>query len=138
MTMGGSSGGAAALTMAWFRPDLYRRVLSYSGTFVNLRNGPEAPLGAYEYIEHLFPAGEKKPFRIWIQVSENDNGANTPSEGRRNWVTANSRFAKVLKDKGYAYQFVYSKGAGHTQRKVINNSLPQALEYVWLDYTPSR
>jgi len=138
MTMGGSSGGAVALTMAWFRPDLYHRVLSYSGTFVNLRNGPEAPLGAYEYIEHLFPQSEKKPFRLWIQVSENDNGSKTPSEGRRNWVTANSRFAKVLKDKGYPYQFVYSKGAGHTQRKVIDNTLPQALEYVWLDYTPRR
>jgi len=138
MSFGGSSGGAAALTMAWFRPDLYHRVLSYSGTFVNLRNGPEAPLGAYEYIEHLFPQSEKKPFRIWIQVSENDNGAKTPSEGRRNWVTANARLAKVLKDKGYAYQFVYSKGGGHTQRKVINNTLPQALEYVWLDYTPRR
>ena len=83
-------------------------------------------------------ASEKKPFRMWIQVSENDNGSKTPAEGRRNWVTANSRLAKILKDKGYAYQFVYSKGAGHTQRKVINNTLPQALEYVWLDYTPRR
>jgi enterochelin esterase-like enzyme len=138
MTMGGSSGGAVALTMAWFRPDLYHRVLSYSGTFVNLRNSPEAPLGAYEFIEHLFPQGERKPLRMWIQVSENDNGSKTPSESRRNWVIANSRLAKVLRDKGYAYQFVYSKGAGHTQRKVINNSLPQALEYVWLDYIPRR
>jgi len=138
MTLGGSSGGAAALTMAWFRPDLYHRVLSYSGTFVNLRNGPEAPLGAYEYIEHLFPNSEKKPFRLWIQVSENDNGSKTPSEGRRNWVTANSRLAKILKDKGYDYEFVYAKGAGHTQRKVIDNSLPQALEYLWLDYKPAR
>ena len=34
-TMGGSSGGAAAFTMAWFRPDLYHRVLTYSGTYVN-------------------------------------------------------------------------------------------------------
>jgi enterochelin esterase-like enzyme len=138
MTMGGSSGGAAALTMAWFRPDLYHRVLSYSGTFVNLRNSAEAPLGAYEYIEHLFPGTEKRPYRIWIQVSENDNGSKSPSEGRRNWVIANARLAKILKDKGYAYQFVYSKGAGHTQRKVINNTLPQALEYVWLGYTLQR
>ena len=135
MTLGGSSGAAAALTMAWFRPDLYHRVLSYSGTFVNLRNGPEAPLGAYEYIEHLFPNSEKKPFRIWLQVSENDNGVKTASANRRNWVTANSRLAKILKDKGYPYQFVYSKGAGHTQRKVINHTLPQALEYVWQGYT---
>ena len=84
------------------------------------------------------PASEKKPFRIWLQVSENDNGSKTSAEGRRNWVIANSRLAKILKDKGYAYQFVYSKGAGHTQRKVINNTLPQALEYVWLDYIPRR
>jgi iron(III)-enterobactin esterase len=138
MTMGGSSGAAAALTMAWFRPDLYHRVLAYSGTFVNLRNSPEAPLGAYEYIEHLFPESEKKPFRIWMQVSENDNGAKSSSEGRRNWVIANARLAKVLKGKSYPYQFVYSKGAGHTQRKVINNTLPQALEYVWLDYSVRR
>jgi hypothetical protein len=55
-----------------------------------------------------------------------------------NWVIANSRLAKALRDKGYAYQFVYSKGAGHTQRKVIDNTLPQALEYVWLDYRPQR
>ena len=138
MTLGGSSGGAVALTMAWFRPDLYHRVLSYSGTFVDLRRSPEAPLGAYEYIEHLFPASEKKPFRLWIQVSENDNGSRSPAEGRRNWVIANSRLAKIFKDKGYAYQFVFSKSAGHTQRKVIDNSLPQALEYVWMDYRPGR
>ena len=135
MVLGGSSGGAAALTMAWFRPDLYHRVLSYSGTFVNLRSSPEAPLGAYEFIEHLFPNAEKKPLRLWIQVSENDNGAKTPSASRRNWVIANSRLAKILKDKGYHYQFVYTKGAGHTQRKVINHTLPQALEYVWQGYS---
>jgi len=138
MTLGGSSGGAVALTMAWFRPDLYHRILTYSGTFVALRRTPEAPFGAYEYIEHLFPNSEKKPFRLWIQVSENDNGSKSSSENRNNWVIANSRLAKILKDNGYPYQFVYSKGAGHTQRKVINNSLPQALEYVWLDYTPPR
>ncbi|MCU1326888.1 MAG: putative esterase [Bryobacterales bacterium] len=50
--------------MAWFRPDLYHRVLSYSGTFVNLRSSPEAPLGAYEYIEHLFPDTPQKPLRL--------------------------------------------------------------------------
>src|SRR5579863_4116872 len=135
MTLGGSSGGAVALTMAWFRPDLYHRVVTYSGTFVNLRNSPEAPLGAYEYIEHLFPDTPKKPLRLWIQVSENDNGSKTPSQNKRNWVTANSRLAKILKDKGYPYQFLYTKGAGHTQRKVINNTLPQALEYVWQGYS---
>ena len=63
MTYGGSSGGAMALTMAWFRTERYHRVLSYSGTFVDLREGPEAPHGAYEYPEHFFPdtAGEAAP-----------------------------------------------------------------------------
>ena len=135
MTLGGSSGGAVALTMAWYRPDLYHRVLTYSGTFVNLRGSPEAPLGAYEYIEHLFPNTPKKPLRLWLQVSENDNGAKTASENRRNWVIANARLARILKEKGYPYQFVYTRGAGHTQRKVIDNTLPEALEYVWQGYT---
>jgi enterochelin esterase-like enzyme len=134
MTYGGSSGGAMALTMAWFKPELYHRVLSYSGTFVDLRRGPEAPHGAWEYLENFFPRSPVKPFRIWIHVSENDLGANTASADRRNWVIANQRFARVLKDKGYHYQFVYAKNAGHVDRNVIRQTLPQALEYVWQDY----
>jgi enterochelin esterase family protein len=134
MTYGGSSGGAMALTMAWFRTDRYHRVLSYSGTFVDLRNSPEAPHGAYEYPEHFFPDKPVKPLRIWMHVSENDLGAKTASADRRNWVIANQRLAGVLKAKGYHYQFVYSKNSGHVDRKVIGQTLPQALEYVWQGY----
>jgi hypothetical protein len=113
-----------ALTMAWFRTERYHRVLSYSGTFVDLRNGPEAPHEAYEYPEHFFPNGPVKPLRIWMHVSENDIGAKTTAAERRNWVIAN----------GYHYQFVYAKSAGHVDRNVISQTLPQALEYVWQDY----
>jgi enterochelin esterase-like enzyme len=134
MTYGGSSGGAMALTMAWFRTERYHRVLSYSGTFVDLREGPEAPHGAYEYPEHFFPDTPAKPLRIWMHVSENDLGAKTASADRRNWVIANQRLAGVLKAKGYHYQFVYAKNAGHVDAKVIRQTLPQALEYVWQDY----
>jgi iron(III)-enterobactin esterase len=49
-------------------------------------------------------------------------------------VIANQRLAGVLKAKGYHYQFVYSKSAGHVDAKVIRQTLPQALEYVWKDY----
>ena len=74
---------------------------------------------------------------MWIQVSENDNGPNAlrkpPQSGDRQLPAG-----KILKDKGYAYQLVHSKGAGHAQREVINNCLPQALEFVWLDYVPRR
>lgn len=134
MTYGGSSGGAMALTMAWYRTERYHRVLSYSGTFVDLREGPEAPHGAYEYPEHFFPDNPVKPLRIWMHVSENDIGAKSASADRRNWVIANQRLAGVLKAKGYHYQFVYAKNAGHVDAKVISQTLPQALEYVWQDY----
>ena len=33
--MGYSSGGACAFIMAWYHPELYHRVLTYSGTFIN-------------------------------------------------------------------------------------------------------
>jgi enterochelin esterase-like enzyme len=134
MTYGGSSGGAMALTMAWFKPELYHRVLSYSGTFVDLQRGPQAPHGAWEYLENFFPSNPARPYRIWMHVSENDLGANTASADRRNWVIANQRLAQVLKDKGYHYQFVYAKNAGHVDSKVIRQTLPQALEYVWQGY----
>ncbi len=134
MTYGGSSGGAVAFTMAWFRPDLYHRVLTYSGTYVDLRRGPDAPHGAWEYVEHFIPDGPAKPLRVWMEVSEDDIGAASASSDRRNWVIANQRMAAVMKAKGYHYQFVYAKGAGHTDGKVTAQTLPQALEYVWQGY----
>ena len=134
MTWGGSSGGAVSLTMAWFKPELYHRVLTYSGTYTDLQRGPDAPHGAWEYHEHFIPDSPAKPLRIWMEVAQNDIGPNTPSANRRNWVIANERMAAVLKAKGYHYQFVYAKNAGHVDAKVINQTLPQALEFVWKGY----
>lgn len=134
MTFGGSSGGAVSLTMAWFKPELYHRVLTYSGTYTDLQHGPDAPHGAWEYLEHFIPDHPAKPLRVWMEVAENDIGANSPSSGRRNWVIANQRMAAVMKAKGYHYQFVYAKNAGHVDVKVINQTLPQALEFLWKGY----
>ena len=134
MTLGGSSGGAVAFTMAWFKPDLYHRVLTYSGTYVNLQNSPEVPHGAWEYPEHLISDSAVKPLRVWLEVAQNDNGAGTAAEARRNWVIANQRMAAVLKAKGYHYQLIYAKNGGHTEAKIINQTLPQALEYLWQGY----
>jgi enterochelin esterase family protein len=131
-TMGGSSGGAAALSMAWFHPELYRRVLVYSGTFVNLRNGPDAPHGAWEYHENYIPkTTPNKPLRIWLQVGERDNGATASDASMRNWVLANLHMATVLKSKGYSYQFVYSREAGHVDRPVRAMTVAPALEWLW-------
>ena len=134
MTFGGSSGGAVSFTMAWFKPELYHRVLTYSGTYVDLQHGPDAPHGAWEYLEHFIPDSPAKPLRVWMEVAENDIGANTASSNHRNWVIANQRMAAVMKAKGYQYQFVYAKNAGHVDAKVINQTLPQALEFLWKGY----
>jgi enterochelin esterase-like enzyme len=135
-TMGGSSGAAAAFTMAWFHPELYHRVISYSGTFVNQQSplNPDSPHGAWEYHEHLIPAAEVKPIRVWLHVSENDNGARRDEASLHNWVLANQRMVAALKEKGYHYQYVFAKNAGHTDAKVYDQTLPEALEWVWRGY----
>lgn len=135
-TMGGSSGGAAAFTMAWFHPDLYRRVLTYSGTYVDQQSppNPASPHGAWEYHEHLIPQSEKKPARIWLEVSENDNGSKRDEASLHNWVMANQRMAAALKAKGYEYRYVFAKNAGHTDGKVTRQTLPEALEWLWKGY----
>ena len=102
--------------MAWLHPNLYRRVISYSGTFVALQRNATAPNGAWDYHQTFIPGSERKPLRIWLHVSENDLGANTPAEQMRNWVIANNRMADVLKAKGYPYQFVFSEASGHVDR----------------------
>jgi len=135
-TFGMSSGAAAALTMAWLHPNLYHRVVSYSGTFVALQKNVTAPNGAWDFHQTFFPNSERKPLRIWIHVSENDLGSTTPAEGMRNWVIANERMAGVLKAKGYPYQFVFSEAAGHVDQRVQLQTMPEAFEWVWKGYKP--
>ena len=133
-TMGTSSGGAAALSMAWYRPDLYHRVLSYSGTFVNQQWPPSAdtPHGAWEYHERLIPAAPRKPIRIWLEVGDRDLlDPNVMRDGMHDWVVANERMATVLAAKGYRYQFVFARNSGHGDRAVKQQTLPAALEWLW-------
>ena len=135
-TMGCSSGAAAAFTMAWFRPDLYHRVLSYSGTYVNQQSptNPASLHGAWEYHEHLIPGRERKPLRVWLQVGENDLGSQRDEASLHNWVMANRRMAAALKSKGYAYRFTFSLGAKHCDGRVKKETLPEALEWLWEGY----
>jgi enterochelin esterase-like enzyme len=134
-TMGCSSGGAAAMAMAWYRTDLYHRVLSYSGTFVYQQwpYNPETPHGAWDFHETLIPNSPKKPLRVWMHVSDRDN-LNT-RDNYHDWVLANENMAKALAAKGYHYQFVFAKNAGHCDRSVKAQTLPLALEYVWQGYS---
>jgi enterochelin esterase family protein len=137
-TMGGSSGGAAAFTMAWFHPELYRKVLTYSGTYVNQQSpfNSKTPHGAWEYHENLIKKAAKKPIRVWLEVSEKDNGWDKDEASLHNWVMANQRMAAELKTKGYDYRYVFAKNAGHTDRKVTRQTLPGALEWLWKGYSP--
>jgi enterochelin esterase-like enzyme len=137
-TMGGSSGGSCALIMAWYHPELYHRVLTYSGTYVNQQwpYNPQTPHGAWEFHEHLIPNSPVKPIRLWMEVGDRDNF--NDRDGMHDWVLANENMAKVLAAKGYHYQFVFARNAGHTDRAVKQQTLPEALEYVWQGYSPAK
>ena len=125
-----------ALNMAWLAPNLYHRVISYSGTFVALQRNAIAPNGAWDYHDRFIPNSERKPIRIWLHVSGNDNGAAATAGSMRNWIIANTRMADALKKKGYAYQFVFSEAAGHVDRRVQLQTMPEAFEWVWKGYKP--
>jgi enterochelin esterase family protein len=136
-TMGGSSGGSCALIMAWYHPELYHRVLTYSGTYVNQQWPPDplTPHGAWEFHEHLIPDSKPKPIRIWMEVGDRDNfNPNAMHDNMHDWVVANENMARALAAKGYHYQFVFARNAGHTDRTVKQQTLPEALEYVWNGY----
>ena len=139
--MGCSSGGAAALTMGWFRPDLFRRLITYSGTFVDQQDddAPEEadyPLGAWEYHSgmKLIESTDKKPLRIFTHVAENDLRANDPEETYHNWVMANQRTAAALKARGYDYRYVFSRASRHCDGNVFEQTLADTLVWMWRGY----
>jgi len=136
-TMGCSSGAAAALIMAWYHPELYHRVLSYSGTYVNQQwpSSTETPHGAWEFHERLIANTPAKPIRIWMEVGDRDLfSPNIMKDNMHDWVVANENMAKVLAAKGYHYQFTFARNAGHCDRAVKQQTLPQALEWLWKGY----
>ena len=137
--MGGSSGAACAFIMAWYHPELYRRVLAYSGTWVNQQwpYNRETPHGAFEFHEHLIPHSPVKPIRIWMEVGDQDLlNPNVMDDHMHDWVVANELMAKSLAAKRYHYQFVFSRNAVHVDYPTKAQTLPEALEYLWHGYTP--
>ena len=139
-TVGYSSGGACALIMAWYHPELYHRVLTYSGTFVNQQwpYNPQTPHGAWEFHEKLIPNSSPKPIRMWMEVGDRDLfNPNVMRDNMHDWVVANEDMAKVLAAKGYHYQFVFARNAVHVDRAVVQQTLPEALQYLWQGYRSS-
>ncbi len=135
--MGNSSGGSAALEMAWYHPEWYHRVITYSGTYVNQQwpFNSETPGGAWDFHEKLIPQSDPKPIRLWMEVGDRDLlNPNVMRDNMHDWVAANNRMATVLKAKGYHYQYIFALNAGHVERAVRNQTLPEALEWVWQGY----
>ena len=138
-TMGGSSGGSAAFIMAWYHPELYHRVLAYSITAVNQQwpHSAETPHGAWEFHERLIPNSPVKPIRVWMEVGDRDFlNPNVMRDDMHDWVVASENMARVLAAKGYHYQFVFARNAVHCDRAVKQQTLPEALEWLWRGYAP--
>ncbi|HMI94153.1 MAG TPA: alpha/beta hydrolase-fold protein [Polyangiales bacterium] len=140
-TLGCSSGGAAALTMGWLRPEWFGRLITYSGTFVDQQDDDAAeeaqyPLGAWEYHSgmQLIANAARKPLRIFLHASDRDLGWDAPESGHHNWVMANQRTAAALAAKGYHHRFVSANGAGHCDGKVFDQTLPETLLWTWRGY----
>jgi enterochelin esterase family protein len=115
---GSSSGGICAFTVAWERPDQFRKVYSTIGSFTNIRGGGKYP--------EIVRASEKKPIRIFQQDGAND--LNTQSGS---WPEANKAMAAALEEKGYDHQFVFGEGTHNPKHGA--SILPYALRWLWRD-----
>ena len=117
---GASSGGICAFTVAWERPDVFRRVLSFIGSFTDLRGGNSYP--------DLIRKSETKPLRVYLQDGSADLDIYAGS-----WWMANQDMAAALKYAGYDYQFVTGV-EGHNS-KHASAVLPDAMRWLWRDWT---
>jgi len=113
---GNSSGGICAFSVAWHRPDAFRKVVSHIGSFTNIQGG------------HVYPAlirkTERKPLRVFLQ-----DGSSDLDNMFGNWPLANQEMAAALKYSGYDYKFVYGDG-GHTG-KHGGSIFPDTLRWLW-------
>jgi enterochelin esterase family protein len=114
---GASSGGICSFTVAWERPDQFRRVLSTIGSFVNLRGG-----NAYPY---LVRKTERKPIRVSLQDTSGD--LDNPFG---HWPTANRQMNAALAYMGYDVKFDWAEGYGHNSHRG-GAVFPDAMRWLW-------
>jgi enterochelin esterase family protein len=127
---GWSSGAIAAFTVAWQRPDAFRKVLSGIGTFVDLAGG------------HVYPervrASNPKPIRIFMIDGRNDNrglSADGDYDPDRDWFYQNVRLKDALVDQGYDVN--YSWGMGVHSHDMGGAMLPEMMRWLWRDHPVS-
>jgi enterochelin esterase family protein len=127
---GASSGAIAAFTVAWERPDHFRKVLSLIGSFVNLRGG-------HAYAD-IVRKSEKKPIRVFLQDGRNDNrgtGRSGNYDETRDWFLQNVRLMQALTEKGYDLNYAW--GIGRHSQKHGGAMLPDMLRWLWRDHQAS-
>jgi enterochelin esterase family protein len=127
-SMGGSSGGAAAFTMGWFHPELYRKLLTYSGSFVKLAPASMYPNGAGEY-PRLIGAMDMKPLRVFLA-----SGTMDLNNQFGVWLDANDAMFAALTAKGYHTRYIRATGAMHVDGGVRRQTLADALTWLWRGY----
>jgi len=119
---GSSTGGVASFTVAWERPDAFRRVFSAIGTFVGMR-------GAEDYYV-LVRKTEPKPLRVFLQDGAHDEWPGGPEMG--DWFMANQTMARALEFAGYDVRHVWGAG-GHTGNQA-SSVFPDAMRWLWRDW----
>jgi enterochelin esterase family protein len=130
---GCSSGAPAVMGMGWFGD--FTRLMTYSGTFVALQRSETSPNGAWDYPSMIREEPVKAGLRIFLHVSENDNGSTAAESTQRNFIIGNRNMAAALTEKGYHYRFVYSEETAHCPGAVMDATLPDALVWLWRGYT---
>jgi enterochelin esterase family protein len=118
-----SSGGICAFTVAWQRPDQFRKVLTHVGSFVNIRGGDAYP--------GLIRKQDKRPLRIFLQ-----DGSNDLDNEHGNWPLGNKQMFAALEFRDYDVNLVYGEGAHNGNHG--GAILPDSLRWLWRDYPSSR
>ena len=128
---GASSGAIAAFTVAWERPNDFRKVLSIVGSFVDLRKP-----GGSEYPD-IVAKSEKKPIRVFLQDGRNDNwGQRRDGYAQEfDWFYQNVRLAKALTEKGYDVNYVW--GLNTHGQKMGGPMVPEMMRWLWRDQAVS-
>jgi enterochelin esterase family protein len=124
---GASSGAICAFTVAWHRPDQFRKVISTIGSFVNIMGGHVYP--------DLVREAEPKPIRVFLQDGMNDNRG-VRRGGRYDpewdWYSQNVKMAEALEAKGYDLNYVW--GLGSHSNKHGGAITPEMLRWLWRDH----
>jgi gluconolactonase len=119
---GGSTGAIAAFTVAWERPDAFRRVFSAIGTYVGMRGGEQY------YV--LVRKTEPKPLRIFMQDGVHDEWPGGPEMG--DWWMSNQTMNRALEFAGYDVRHIW--GAGTHNDSQAASVFPDAMRWLWRDW----